>query len=111
VLFGIMLAGRVYLRTNAVTVHEYKRRGMRPLHAGARVLEAYYEVPPEVLHDRRRLPQWCEAAARCAEARCAAGAAREEVRRGAPGLAPGVAPPGVQPGAECSVRLGAFPRA
>lgn len=75
-LFGIVAAGRLYLKTGDATAGEYVRRGMKPLRAGDGhdVLRTYYEVPAEVVHDRRQLHEWADAAATCAAKRQAAAA-------------------------------------
>ena len=67
--FGIVFGGRLYLKTDDETAREYVRRGMQPFHPNDRqVLRTYYEVPADVLEDRRRGTEWAEAAARCASA-------------------------------------------
>jgi DNA transformation protein and related proteins len=66
-LFGIVFAGRAYLKTGPATVRDYERREMRRFHpGGGEALATYFEVPAEVLHDRRRLRDWALDAARCA---------------------------------------------
>ena len=65
--FGIVFEGRLYLKTDDSTVGQYTRRGMRPFRPNDRqLLKTYYEVPADVLDDRRRLTEWAEVAARCA---------------------------------------------
>ena len=65
--FGIVSAGRLYLKTDEATAAEYVSRGMKPFHPSERlVLKTYYEVPADVLEDRDRLTDWTDEAARCA---------------------------------------------
>jgi DNA transformation protein len=74
--FGIMSAGRLYLKTDDATVGEYIRRGKKAFHAGeAKVFRSYFELPADVLHDRERLAEWVRAAVRSAMATRPAGAA------------------------------------
>jgi DNA transformation protein len=74
--FGIVFEGQLYLKTDDSTVSNYTRRSMRPFRPNDRqLLKTYYEVPADVLEDRRRLSEWAEAAARCA-GDAAAGAVR-----------------------------------
>jgi DNA transformation protein len=62
--FGIVFAGRVYLKTDEATVQEYTRRGMAPFQPGDRqLLKTYYEVPADVLEVPHRFTAWAEAAA------------------------------------------------
>jgi DNA transformation protein and related proteins len=51
-MFGILHAGRLYLKTNESTRAPYTERGMGPFRPrrGA-VLKSYYEVPAEILDD------------------------------------------------------------
>ena len=76
--FGIVFEAQLYLKTDGSTVSHYTRRGMRPFRPNDRqLLKSYYEVPADVLEDRRRLTEWAEAAARCAgNALAGAGAVR-----------------------------------
>ena len=75
--FGIMSAGRLYLKTDDATVGEYVRRGKKAFHSGeAETLRTYFELPADVLSDKQRLTEWVRAAVRCAMASRAAGAAR-----------------------------------
>ena len=85
--FGIVFAGRLYLKTDDATVHEYTRRGMAAFHPNDRqLLKTYYEVPADVLEEPRRLAAWAEAAAGCAD-RHAAGVYGAGGRGAAPGAA------------------------
>ena len=75
--FGIMSAGRLYLKTDQATVGEYVRRGKKAFHSGgAKSLRTYFELPAEVLRDRERLAEWVRAAVRSAMATPPPGAAR-----------------------------------
>jgi DNA transformation protein len=66
--FGIVFAGRLYLKTDGATVGHYTSLGMRPFQPNDRqLLKTYYEVPADVLEDRDRLVAWAEAAAGCAD--------------------------------------------
>lgn len=67
--FGILMAGRLYFKTNDQTRGEYLKRGMGPfLYEKARQTTAmnYYEVPPDVLEDREQLVRWANDAVRAA---------------------------------------------
>ena len=65
--FGIVSGGRLFLKTDAATARRYECCGMRPFCTGApEPLRTYYEVPADVLADRRRLAEWARAAAQCA---------------------------------------------
>ena len=71
--FGIVSGGRLYFKTDDATARLYARRGMSAFRPAARgPLRTYYEVPPDVLHDRVCLTEWARAAARCAAAPCLA---------------------------------------
>ena len=73
-LFGIVSAGRLYLKTGDATALEYMRRGMGPFRPGDREgLGTYFEVPEDVLRDGRQLCEWAEAAADEADAGCCDG--------------------------------------
>jgi DNA transformation protein len=63
--FGILMAGRLYFKTNEQTRSEYLKRGMSPfIYEKARQTTAmhYYEVPPEILEDREQLIVWAREA-------------------------------------------------
>ncbi len=63
--FGILMAGRLYFKTNEQTRSEYLKRGMSPfIYEKARQTTtlSYYEVPPEVLEDRDQLVSWARGA-------------------------------------------------
>jgi DNA transformation protein and related proteins len=65
--FGIVSGERLYLKTDGATVRGYECRGMRSFCRGdCGLLRTYYEVPADVLADRRRLAEWARAAAQCA---------------------------------------------
>jgi DNA transformation protein and related proteins len=65
--FGILMAGRLYFKTNDQTRSEYLTRGMPPfIYGKARqtTIINYYEVPPDVLEDRDQLVAWARDAIR-----------------------------------------------
>ena len=67
--FGILMAGRLYFKTNEQTRSEYLKRGMSPfIYEKARQTTTinYYEVPPEVLEDCEQLTGWAREAVRVA---------------------------------------------
>jgi DNA transformation protein len=67
--FGIMSAGRLYLKTDHATVGEYIRRGKKAFHSGETgMLRTYFELPGDILRDRERLAEWVRAAVRSAMA-------------------------------------------
>ena len=73
--FGIMSAGRLYLKTDPATVGEYIRRRKQAFHSGETgMLRTYFELPVDVLRDRGRLAEWVRAAVRSAMATRPAGA-------------------------------------
>ena len=77
--FGILLDGRLYFKTDHSTAAEYTRRGMTPFRPNDRqVLKTYYEVPADVLEDRRELHNWAEAATRAADRASAGGGENAE---------------------------------
>jgi DNA transformation protein len=63
--FGILMAGRLYFRTDEQTRSAYVERGMGPfIYEKARRTTTinYFEVPPEVLEDREQLVEWAKRA-------------------------------------------------
>ena len=67
--FGILMAGRIYFKTNDQTRSEYLKRGMGPfIYEKARQTTTmnYYEVPPDVIEDREQLVRWADEAIRVA---------------------------------------------
>lgn len=57
--FGIVYNERLYFRVSDVTRPEYERRGMQPFQPRSnQALQRYYEVPADVLEDRRTLVEW-----------------------------------------------------
>src|SRR5688572_13221483 len=69
--FGIIMAGRLYFKTNERTRSEYVKRGMAPFtYKKARQTTTihYYEVPSDVLEDREQLAMWAGEAIRGASA-------------------------------------------
>ena len=68
-LFGIVSAGRLYLKTSGAAAAEHERRGMSPFRRGGPgALATFYGVPPDVLSDRQLLRGWVDTAASCATA-------------------------------------------
>jgi len=62
--FGIIHRGRLYLRTTEHTRARYRAAGMGPFQPNDKqTLKNYYEVPPEVIEDTRRLIEWAVDAA------------------------------------------------
>lgn len=63
--FGILMAGRLYFRTDEQTRAAYVKRGMGPfIYEKARRTTTinYFEVPPEILEDRDELVRWAKRA-------------------------------------------------
>lgn len=57
--FGIVYKGRLYFKTNEKTRSAYAKHGMKPFRPKpGMTLKTYYEVPGEVLDDRRELEAW-----------------------------------------------------
>jgi DNA transformation protein and related proteins len=58
-IFGILYAGRVYLKTDDETRSAFIERGSEPFRPRqTTVLKSYFEVPPEVLDDDGELVRW-----------------------------------------------------
>lgn len=63
--FGIVMAGRLYFKTNEKTVRKYVDRGMGPfIYEKARqtMTIRYYEVPPAILENREEFATWAREA-------------------------------------------------
>ena len=59
VFFAILMDGRMYLKTSDATRGQFVSRGMGPFRPNKRqTLEAYYEVPAEVLESPGELAEW-----------------------------------------------------
>lgn len=60
--FGLLAAGRVYLRVDDATRPKYEAAGMGPFRPfpdkGPMVMRNYYEVPAEVVDDPDEFPRW-----------------------------------------------------
>jgi len=55
--------GRLYFKTNPETAKRYIVRDMQPFRATAtQTLKNYYEVPSDILDDRRELTSWAREA-------------------------------------------------
>jgi DNA transformation protein len=66
IFFGIIHKGRLYFKTDEVTVAEYRKSKMQPFRPNAKqTLKSYYQVPVEIIEDSERLMQWAEAAIDC----------------------------------------------
>ncbi len=62
--FGIIHRGRLFFKTHDLTQPLYRSRGMQPFRPGAQqTLTRYYEVPVDILEDRRELTAWAQHAA------------------------------------------------
>ena len=61
--FGIVYKDRLFFRVTDATRPEYERRGMKPFQPrSSQALQRYYEVPADVLEDRRMLVEWASQA-------------------------------------------------
>ena len=59
IFFAIIADGRVYFKTNAITVTDYLDRGMQPFQPNPKqTLKNYYEVPAEILEDEEQFAEW-----------------------------------------------------
>ncbi len=59
VFFGILMDGRLYLKTSEATLGEFMSRGMEPFRPSERqTLKTYYEVPGDVLESPAELAEW-----------------------------------------------------
>ena len=61
--FGIIVDGRLYLRTDTESRTQYLERGMPPLESkrrprGPRTVDRNFEVPAEVISDSALLLEW-----------------------------------------------------
>jgi DNA transformation protein len=64
--FGILHKGKLYLKVDESTVHEYRKRKMKPFRPNPRqTLKSYYQVPVEILEDSERLCDWAVKAIHC----------------------------------------------
>lgn len=62
-IFGILLKGRLYFKTNAATRPTYELQGMKPFRPNVRQrLKSYYEVPSEVIENSLTLTDWAREA-------------------------------------------------
>ena len=78
--FGIVADGRLYFKTDETTRPRYLKSGMGPFRPNPKqTLIRYYEVPVEILEDRRELVLWARRAVRCQ--RDAAAAVKRAPRR------------------------------
>lgn len=63
VFLGMIHAGRLYLRVDDATRARYERAGMGPFQVSDFVAKNYYEVPPHILADPRKIVRWANDAA------------------------------------------------
>jgi DNA transformation protein len=62
-MFGILYAGRAYLKVDERTRLTFIEREMSPFHPKpGMTLHSYYEVPPDVLDDEDELLKWARQA-------------------------------------------------
>ena len=67
--FGIIHAGRLYLKTDEKSRATYVEQGMGPFRPNERqTLKSYYEVPVDVLEDDETLAVWARRAVEVAAA-------------------------------------------
>ncbi|MBI3252940.1 MAG: TfoX/Sxy family protein [Candidatus Omnitrophica bacterium] len=69
VIFGLIADDELYFKVDAKNLPEYRKRGSRPFTYGGRngkriTMSSYWEVPAEILEDRRALEKWVEASVR-----------------------------------------------
>ena len=68
VIFGMVFRERLYFKVDYQAKGEYVSRGMGPFRPNERqTLKSYYEVPSEVMDDRKALLAWAREAIRVAE--------------------------------------------
>jgi DNA transformation protein len=61
--FGIIIRGRLYFKTDAVSREQYVDAGMEPFRPNPKqTLKTYYEVPPEIIDDSVTLTTWARTA-------------------------------------------------
>jgi DNA transformation protein len=66
VFSGIIAHSRLYFKTNAATRTAYSQRGMQPFRPNPKqTLNAYYEVPVDVLEDDAQLTLYAQQAVAC----------------------------------------------
>ncbi len=57
--FAIISNSRLYFKTNPTIAKQYQDYGMEPFQPNPKQkLKNYYEVPEEILEDKRKLIQW-----------------------------------------------------
>ena len=62
-IFGIIFKGRLYFKTTEATREVYVQRGMKPFRPNNKQkLNAYFEVPADVIEDAAQLEIWAQAA-------------------------------------------------
>lgn len=61
--FGIIHNGRLYFKTDEVTLPAYRAKGMKPFRPNSKqTLKTYYEVPVGVIEDQEELTAWARQA-------------------------------------------------
>ena len=68
--FGILDAGRLFFKTDAVSQTDYTARGMGPFTyemKGTVMTMAYHAVPPEILENAAELTDWARRAIQLAQ--------------------------------------------
>lgn len=66
IFFGIMFKGRLYFKTDSMTVGPFIKMGMKPFRPNARqTLKNYYELPVDIIEDRDRVTEWARKAIQC----------------------------------------------
>jgi DNA transformation protein len=63
--FGIVSKGQLYFKTDGLSRKKYLKYGMKPFRPTEKqTLKNYYEVPLEIIEDRRGLTRWAQEAAK-----------------------------------------------
>lgn len=66
IFFGIVHRGRLYFKTDAITIGAYHKHRMKPFRPNARqTLKSYYRVPVEIIEDPDELCVWAIKAIGC----------------------------------------------
>jgi DNA transformation protein len=87
-LFGLVHRGALYLRADDVMRRELARRGTGPFRAyRGRAVTAYWELPPELVADKRRVRAWARRAITASDDAARRTPSRPGGPRGAPVVA------------------------
>ena len=66
VFFGIIDKGRLYFKTDSMSLSAYLKKGMKPFRPNAKMtLKTYYEVPVDIIEDPDQLTAWAQKAIQC----------------------------------------------